>query len=148
MPKALDLTKEFPRSPYDALAGFFWLPRLIDKARAGFAGTRGDYSEYPCGADKNFIAFYGLDTDALGKLIQSGATDDEIAAWVMEHQKPRTAAEAMEFYQGMAKPPADPGLAAYLAEQAKALDPTRNDIDSFTKLICVEEGHPFPANTR
>lgn len=148
MPKAMDLTKEFPRSPFDALAGFFWLPRLIDKARANFAGTLGDYAEYPCGSDKRFIAFYGLDADALGALIKSGATDDQVAAWVMEHQQPRSAAEAMEFYRGLAQPPADPGLASYLAEQAKALDPTRSDIDSFAKLICIEEGHPVPANAR
>ena len=31
--QAKDLTKEFPRSPYDELAGFPWLPRLVDKVR-------------------------------------------------------------------------------------------------------------------
>jgi hypothetical protein len=148
MPQALDLSREVPRSPFDALAGYFWLPRLIDKARAYFAGTLGEYAEYPCGSDKRFIAFYGLDADALGAIIKSGASDDEIAAWVMEHQIARTVEETADFYRGLAKPPADPGLASYLADQAKAIAPGRTDIDSFAKLICVEEKHPIPANLR
>ena len=145
MPQALDLTREFPRSPFDALAGYFWLPRLIDKTRAHFAGTRGEYSPYPCGSDQRFIAFYGLDTEALGELIKSGASDTEIAAWVNQHATKRTAEEVAEFYKGMAAPPADPTVAGYLAEAVKATAPGK-DFTSWTQLICFEENHPFPAN--
>lgn len=148
MPQALDLTREFPRSPFDAIAGYFWLPRLIDKTRAHFAGTRGEYAAYPCGSDRRFIAFYELDTEALGEVVKSGATDEEIAAWVEAHGKKRSPEEVMEFYKGMATPPADPGIAAYLAEQVKIVAPGRTDIDSFAQLICIEENHPFPANVK
>lgn len=145
MPQALDLSREFPRSPFDAVAGYFWLPRLIDKARAFFAGTHGEYTPYPCPADKRFLDLYGLDAEALGDVIRGGASDDEVAAWVQKHQVARTLEEVAEFVRAQALPPADPGVAAYLAEQAKALAPERTDIDSFAKLICLEENHPFPS---
>ncbi len=144
MPQALDLTREFPRSPFDAIAGYFWLPRLIDKTRAHFAGTRGEYSPYPCGSDQRFIAFYGLDTEALGELIKSGAEDEAIAAWVMEHATKRTPEEVAEYYKAMAAPVA-PELAGYFAEALKASAPGKN-FTSWTQLICFEENHPFPAN--
>lgn len=144
MPQALDLTREFPRSPFDAIAGYFWLPRLIDKTRAHFAGTRGEYSPYPCGSDQRFIAFYGLDTEALGELIKSGAEDEAIAAWVMEHATKRTPEEVAEYYKAMAAP-VSPELAGYFAEALKASAPGKN-FTSWTQLICFEENHPFPAN--
>jgi len=145
MPQALDLTREFPRSPFDAIAGYFWLPRLIDKTRAHFAGTRGEYAPYPCPSDQRFLSFYGLDTDQMGEVIKSGASDSEIAAWVNQHATKRTPEEVAEFYKGFAAAPADPNVAAYLAEQAKAIAPGQ-DIKSWAQLICAEEKHPFPAN--
>jgi hypothetical protein len=145
MPQALDLTREFPRSPFDAIAGYFWLPRLIDKTRAHFAGTRGEYAAYPCPSDQRFISFYGLDTDALGEVIKSGASDAEIAAWVNQHGTKRTPEEVAGLYKAFATPPADPGVAAYLAGQVEAIAPGQ-DIKNFSQLICLEENHPYPAN--
>ena len=145
MPQALDLTREFPRSPFDAIAGYFWLPRLIDKTRAHFAGTRGEYAAYPCPSDQRFLSFYGLDADKLGEVIKSGASDDEIAAWIGQNGTKRTPEEAAEFYKGFAMPPADPTVAGYLAEAAKATAPGK-DITSWAQRICIEENHPFPSN--
>jgi hypothetical protein len=79
---ALDLSQTVPRSPYAELAGIPWLPRVIDKARASFAGTHADYVAYPCSTDRVFLACIGVDASALGDYIRSGADDDAIAAWV------------------------------------------------------------------
>ena len=52
MPYAKDLSTEEPR-PMDAtLAGYLWLPRMIDKARAARANTLGDYYRYPLLMDR------------------------------------------------------------------------------------------------
>lgn len=45
---AKDLTREYPRSPY-----------------AKHAGTLGAYIPYPCGSDKRFLTYFGLDVAAL-----------------------------------------------------------------------------------
>lgn len=146
MSKAMDLSREVPRSPFDTLDGITWLPRLIDKARATFAGTHGEYTPYPCPADQRFLEFYGLKADALGEVIRSGASDADILAWVKQNQKPRTEQENAEFRKSHATPPADPEVAGYLAQAAKEFDPKRTDITSWAKLICAEEGHPWPSD--
>ncbi|HEY9900465.1 MAG TPA: DUF5069 domain-containing protein [Pantanalinema sp.] len=146
MPQALDLTKEFPRSPYTELDGYMWLPRLIDKARAGFAGTRGEYTAYPCGADKRFIAAYGLDADALGEVIKSGASDEEIVAWVKANQKAVTAEEVAAFRKHQLAPITDPEMLAYFTPMRDAAAPGRPEIDNWSKLIAVEENHAIPAS--
>lgn len=71
---APDLTKQVPRSPFDELEGFAWLPRMIDKARATFAGTNGDYTPFPCPGDKQFLRYFGIDAGELGRLIVPGAS--------------------------------------------------------------------------
>ena len=40
---ALNLSKEYPRSPKQRLGGYAHLCRMIDKARAKAAGTIGEY---------------------------------------------------------------------------------------------------------
>jgi hypothetical protein len=39
---AKDLTKEYPRSPRDTLAGYVIAARMLDKCRAVLAGTKVD----------------------------------------------------------------------------------------------------------
>lgn len=145
MPQALDLTKDFPRSPYAELGGYMWLPRLIDKARACFAGTLGEYTPYPCGADKRFIATYGLDADALGEVIKSGASDAEIVAWVEANQKAVTAEEVAAFRKHQLAPITDAQMLTYFTPARDAAAPGRSEIDNWSKLIAVEESHTIPA---
>ncbi len=39
---AKDLTKEYPRSPRETLAGYVLAARVLDKCRAAIAGTLGE----------------------------------------------------------------------------------------------------------
>ena len=60
-PVAKNLTHEDPE-PMDArLAGYPWLPRMIDKARASHAGTLGTYYRYPCPIDRACLELIGID---------------------------------------------------------------------------------------
>jgi hypothetical protein len=62
-PAAKDLAHEDP-APMDAkLAGYPWLPRMIDKARASQAGTLGTYYRYPCPIDAACLDLLGIDAD-------------------------------------------------------------------------------------
>jgi len=46
------------------LAGYPWLPRMIDKARASHADTLGTYYRYPCPSDAACLDLLGIDAGA------------------------------------------------------------------------------------
>ena len=145
---AKDLTKEFPRSPYEELDGIPWLARLIDKVRALNAGQIGGYTPYPCGGDKGFLAAAGLDADALKAQIDAGKPDAEITAWVKGQLKGDPQAVFAAYRERATTAISDPEMKGYL-EGAKAdLAKARPDLDlskadNFARLICLEEGHPL-----
>jgi hypothetical protein len=145
---AKDLTKDFPRSPLEELDGVLWLPRLIDKVRALQAGTLGDYTPYPCGGDRNFLAVVGVDADQLKAVIDSGAGDTEIAGWVKAHAAPGLD-EHLAAYRERALAPVAGELQGYLDGALTELKAARPDldisrVDNFTRLLCLEESYPCP----
>ena len=145
---AKDLTKEFPRSPFEELEGLPWLPRLIDKVRALQAGTLGDYTPYPCGGDRHFLGVVGVDADQLKALIDSGAGDNDIALWVKANAAPDLD-ERLGAYREMALAPVSGESRDYLVGALAGLKTARPDldttrVDNFARLICLEEGYPCP----
>jgi hypothetical protein len=146
--QAKDLTKDFPRSPYEELGGFPWLARLTDKVRALNAGTLGDYTPYPCGGDQRFLQVLGVDADALKAVITSGASDEEVAAWVKSHAASGVEDRLTE-YRKQQRSPLSGDMATYLEQAKKELKTARPDadlagVDNWSKLICKEEGHALP----
>ncbi len=81
---APDLTKTFPRSPRETLAGYVVAARTLDKCRALLAGTNGEY-HFDCPLDQVFFEFTGINSSAFKDFVASGATDAEMAAWISEH---------------------------------------------------------------
>jgi Domain of unknown function (DUF5069) len=83
-PTAKNLEHEEPE-PMDAkLAGYPWLPRMIDKARASQAGTLGTYYRYPCPIDKACLDLLGIDADTFrdiaNEAVDGQAVVDQLAA--------------------------------------------------------------------
>jgi hypothetical protein len=146
--QAKDLTKEFPRSPFETLAGFPWLPRLIDKVRSLDAGKIGEYTPFPCGGDQNFLRTIGIEPDALKAVISGGASDEEIGRWVKEHARP-DAETHLQGYRQQQFAPVEGEMANYLAHAKEELGKARPDLDvsgvkNWAQLICLEEGHTIP----
>ena len=56
---AKDLTKEYPRSPRETLAGYVIAARMLDKCRAAISGTLGEY-HFDCPLDRYFLQFTAL----------------------------------------------------------------------------------------
>ncbi len=83
---ALDLTKAFPRSPRETLAGYVIAARVLDKCRAELAGTAGEY-HFDCPLDNQFLGFAGIPAAAFKDFVATGATDAEVAAWIGQHSK-------------------------------------------------------------
>ncbi|MDB6019327.1 MAG: hypothetical protein JWR19_3816 [Pedosphaera sp.] len=93
---AKDLTKQFPRSPREKLAGYVLAARCIDKCRAVLNGTQGEY-HYDCPLDRRFLQFAGVNAEELKAFVATGATDDEIAHWIGEHAKKRPGVEVIQW---------------------------------------------------
>ena len=99
------MNKSIPlRSPRETLGGYIFLPRLIDKIRLHAQGILPP--EYIANLlapspnlDGRFLAFTGLDTEALRKAILAAKTDAEVLAWVERNAKPHTEAEKRQWIE-------------------------------------------------
>jgi hypothetical protein len=78
--QARDLTVVPPRRWSESLGGITWLPRLIDKARAGLNGTLGDYLYGQSPMDRGLLAQLGLSHRAFAVMVKNCADDDEVLA--------------------------------------------------------------------
>jgi hypothetical protein len=75
--------KAFPRRGRDEYAGFLWLLRVFDKARASSDGTLHDYI-YPCPMDRGVFERWGVSAADFDAAIQTRRTDEAILEWAME----------------------------------------------------------------
>jgi hypothetical protein len=85
---ARDLTREFPRSPRETLAGYVVAARTLDKCRAFVNGSIGEFL-FNCPLDKQWFEFAEIDPEAFKNFVATGATDAEVADWITKHATPR-----------------------------------------------------------
>jgi hypothetical protein len=93
---AKDLTKDFPRSPRELLAGYVLGLRTLDKCRATLNDSVGEY-HFNCPLDNAFFEFTGIKADDFKDFVATGASDEEVAAWVEKHAKPRERIEIIKW---------------------------------------------------
>lgn len=91
-----DLTKEAPRSPRERLGGYIILARALDKGRASLHGKTGDY-HFDCPLDNYLFGFKEVKGSDVKALLEKGATDEEVVAWLNANGAPKTAEEIAEF---------------------------------------------------
>ena len=89
---AKDLTKEPPRSLCQRIGGYAVLARMADKGRATLNGTAGEY-HFNCPLDNMLFSFKGVQAEVVKNLLASGATDEQVAAWLDANGIPKTADE-------------------------------------------------------
>jgi len=99
---AKDLTKEPPRSPCVRIGGYALLARMADKGRATINGTAGEY-HFDCPLDNMLFGFKGVKGADVKPLLESGKTDEEIAAWLDTHGTQKTAAEVKAWSDSVEK---------------------------------------------
>ena len=85
-------SKEFPRSPRQTLAGYVLAARAVDKCRAVLVGWEGEYHSN-CPLDQRWLKFAEIDYEDFRSFVATGATDDELVAWIDQHAKKRPRAE-------------------------------------------------------
>lgn len=93
---AKDLTKDYPCSPRDLLAGYVIGMRTLDKCRAFLNNSIGEY-HFNCPLDNMFFDFTGISADEFKDFVATGATDEEVGAWVAKHAKPRPRIEIIKW---------------------------------------------------
>lgn len=79
---AKDLGTEYPRSPREKLGGYVIAARCVDKCRAFLLGMNGEYNYWPCSLASQWFSFTGITPEQLKEVVATGATDEEIAAWI------------------------------------------------------------------
>lgn len=93
---ALDLTREFPRSPRERLGDYIIAARTLDKCRAVLNDSAGEY-HYDCPLDKIFFEFTGIDEEAFKAQVASGADDTAMTDWIQENAKSRERIEVIRW---------------------------------------------------
>ncbi len=97
---ALDLNTAFPRSPRAKLGPYVVAARTLDKCRAVLNGANGEY-HFGCPLDDFFFNFTGIAVEAFRDQVATGASDDEMAAWIEANAKPRETKEIIQWNNDM-----------------------------------------------
>lgn len=87
-----DLSKEAPASPRIRVGGYAILARMADKGRAVIAGTAGDF-HFDCPLDNYLFGFKGVKGSEVKLLLEDGADNEKIAAWLDANGDPKTETE-------------------------------------------------------
>ena len=98
--QALDLTKDYPASPRETLAGYVIAKRTLDKCRAKLAGTNGEY-HFDCPLDNQFLGFAEITPDDFKEFVATGADDAAVAEWIEANAKSRERREIIAWNNKM-----------------------------------------------
>lgn len=86
----------YPRSPREVMAGWIYLPRLLDKIRLHLAGKlHPDYQEnFTKGFDGAWLKAAGLTAEQFIDMVKNTITDGEVADWVAKNVRKSDAEKA------------------------------------------------------
>jgi len=138
----MDLSRVFPRSPKQKMAGIVHLGRMIDKGRAYKEKKLADYI-YPCPLDKIILDFFCVEADTFANMTIE-KKDAEISNWAKELIKSKSPNELDSINKIILekKPDSEDRLKYYNKIRDK-IDPSRSDLTTWVDLLDLEEGR-FP----
>ncbi|MGI8481965.1 MAG: DUF5069 domain-containing protein [Chthoniobacterales bacterium] len=131
-----------PRSPYDRLAGYVHLPRLIDKARLHRKGLLNGYNYKTLGFDKHLLAFLKVNSEAFEEAANRFDNDATILKWVVENGAKHSTDAIEQWNQRMITRQPDTAVkkARFLHFLKEAGGDGRRDIQTYLDLIEFDEG--------
>ena len=136
----MNLTKEYPRSPYEKVRGYVMLGRTIDKARAKLENALGEYM-YDCPLDQLLFEFLVVDAQALLGAAKTHPNNDAVVQWVQKNQASHSPTEIEKFNENLIQiGPEDEDSKAYFERARKQVAPNHPDLRSWFDLIEAEEG--------
>ncbi len=141
----MDLTKSYPRSVRERLAGVVMLARTLDKARAHIKNALGEY-RYDCPMDKKVFDFFGIHADEFAR--RAGELSDaDFEKWVeQEFVMKKSREEIARFNEVFLRHAPDRGSDGekYFIELRNSIDPTRTDIVTWPDLLDLDEHRDVP----
>jgi hypothetical protein len=142
----MDLSRAFPRSPKQEMAGLVHLPRMIDKGRAYKENKLADYI-FPCPLDKIILNFLRIDTEVFANMTRD-KKDEEINDWAKELTESKSQGD-LDFInkQILERRPDSEDRLNYFNDLRNKIDPSRTDVDTWADLIDLEEGRLPPKNS-
>jgi len=92
---------QFPRSPYDAIAGLVYFPRMLDKIRIHAAGQLPELylPHLGSGFDGRCLNFLHVKYEDIQKLVLAGKSDEEVLEWCYQNGQ-RPTEEEVETWSG------------------------------------------------
>ena len=138
---ARDLTRDFPRSPRETLAGYVIAARAVDKCRAVLAGTGGEYHS-GCPVDQMFLEFAGIAYETFRQFVATGANDAAIADWVQKTAKPRPRLELIRWnnqLRGMRLSELPDAVQEYMEDYIPKFVPRNRPVYVFFDVYDLEE---------
>ena len=136
----MDLTKNFPRSPYEKVDDYMMLGRTIDKAHATLQGLLGEYM-YDCPLDKRLFGFLGISAHQLLELVENSENDEDVVDLLKTIQVERNTEEIKQFNdQILESGPNDDESQVYFERLRQKHAPDRSDMTSWFAIIEAEEG--------
>ena len=135
----MDLSKNFPRSPKQKIAGLVQLARMIDKGRAYKTKKLADYI-YPCPLDKIILNFLRVDAETFAKMVLD-KKDNEISNWAEGLIKSKSSNDISFINkQILDRKPDTQDRLKFFNEIRDKIDPSRSDIITWVDLLDLEEG--------
>ncbi len=140
----IDLTTAPPRSPFEMLNGYVFLPRLIDKARAHLSEKLGSYTYgKPGSLDAFFFTQHGLSADEFAKAVRAAGSDQEVVTWFSMRTKIKTPNAIKEYNRKFASlaPSSAESVKAFMVHVKQVVPPEQADrIKTWFQLLDADEG--------
>jgi hypothetical protein len=137
----MNLTRCYPRSVHEKLAGIVQLARTLDKARAYNAGLLGEY-HYDCPMDQELFNFLGTDHVQFARKAAE-LEDAEMERWVhdmfLSRKNPREIRAWNDSWAAHGPEPGSDGERHFLDLRGR-IAPQRTDVTSWADLLDLEEG--------
>ncbi|MEO9170595.1 MAG: DUF5069 domain-containing protein [Candidatus Baltobacteraceae bacterium] len=139
----MDLTKEYPRSVHEKIAGVAQIARTVDKGKATLRGNVGDY-HYNCSMDQAAFGFLGFDHEALLEAIKSSKSDADIEAYVKTFADKKSPEEIGRWNrEWLTRVPEGESL-AYFLNLRNEIAPDRTDVVAWPDLLDLDEKRTVP----
>jgi hypothetical protein len=138
---ARDLTRDFPRSPREMIAGYVIAARAVDKCRSDLAGCAGEYHS-GCPLDAIWLDFIGIPYEDFRAFVATGATDAEIGEWIEKSAIRRERIEIIRWNNRMRDSrlsDMSDGIQEYMEDYVRNFVPRNRPVHAFFDIYDIEE---------